>query len=110
MKLPELGRNFCLVNFLQPEFFCLMPFGVGFAALLFELLKLLPIYIFCLCHGNGFLNLAGNSQSFNFPPGVAVIISTICDDVPFSFQSLAYSLPKIPNRGVYPGCKLCPIL
>src|SRR4028119_1110005 len=97
MKLPELWRNFCLVNFLQPEFFFFIPLGVGFAALLFELLKFLPIYIFCLCHGKSFLHLIENSQSFNFPSSVAVIISTICNDVSFSFKPLAYSLPKIPN-------------
>src|SRR4028119_2052364 len=110
MKLPELWGNFYFVNLLQPEFFSLIPFRIGFTALLFELLKFRAIDIFCLCHGNGFLNLIENSQSFNFPPGVAVVISTICDDVPFSFQSLAHSLPKIPNRRIYSGRVLRPKL
>src|SRR4028119_857712 len=97
MKLPELWGNFYFVNLLQPEFFLLIPFGVGFAALLFELLKFRAIDIFCLCHGNGFLNLIENSQRLNFPPGVAVIIWAICEDVTFCLKPLAHSLPKIPN-------------
>src|SRR4028118_1457969 len=97
MKLPELWRNFCLVNFLQPEFFFFIPFRVGFAALLFELLKFLPIYIFCLCHGNGFLNLIENSQCLDFPGGVSIVLPAICDVVSFCLKPLAYSLPKIPN-------------
>src|SRR4028119_369257 len=108
IQLPEFWRNFYFVNSLQSEFFLLIPFRVGFRALLFQFLEFFAIDVFCLCHFDRFLDLVYNPQFLNLVARAGIVIAARSDVVAFCLQTFADAISKIPSTCIYTCCKLCP--